>query len=246
MAVVATGFFDGVHLGHRLIIDTLLEQACKRREQSVVVTFWPHPRLVLGKETDKLKLLNSLEEKRTRLLSLGVDRVEVLDFDRRFSALTACQYLREYVKARMGGTAIVVGYDNRLGSDQQSDERLAEIAARLGLDSIYVGKSQDFSEAAISSTRIREALSCGDIAGANSMLGYSYGLDCEQDGCIPHMLHPVDSHKIIPAQGKYNIALDGASGRVLCRLEVSNCLQLRQNVDLSRLDKRCRISFLSE
>ena len=107
MAVVATGFFDGVHLGHRLVIDTLLRAAHERGEQSVVVTFWPHPRTVLQKDARELRLLNSLQEKRAILSALGVDRVEVVDFSREFRMLTAEQYLREWVIGRLGGTAAI-------------------------------------------------------------------------------------------------------------------------------------------
>ena len=91
MAVVATGFFDGVHLGHRLVIDTLLRAAHERGEQSVVVTFWPHPRTVLQKDARELRLLSSLQEKRDILSAMGVERVEVVDFSRDFRSLTAEQ-----------------------------------------------------------------------------------------------------------------------------------------------------------
>ncbi len=133
MAVVATGFFDGVHLGHRLVIDTLLRAAHERGEQSVVVTFWPHPRTVLQKDARELRLLNSLQEKRAILSALGVDRVEVVDFSREFRMLTAEQYLREWVIGRLGGTAIVLGYDNRMGSDGLQHDAIVPLAQSLGL-----------------------------------------------------------------------------------------------------------------
>ena len=133
MAVVATGFFDGVHLGHRLVIDTLLRAAHERGEQSVVVTFWPHPRTVLQKDARELRLLNSLQEKRAILSALGVDRVEVVDFSREFRMLTAEQYLREWVIGRLGGTAVVLGYDNRMGSDGLQHDAIVPLAQSLGL-----------------------------------------------------------------------------------------------------------------
>ena len=133
MAVVATGFFDGVHLGHRLVIDTLLRAAHERGEQSVVVTFWPHPRTVLQKDARELRLLNSLQEKRAILSALGVDLVEVVDFSREFRMLTAEQYLREWVIGRLGGTAVVLGYDNRMGSDGLQHDAIVPLAQSLGL-----------------------------------------------------------------------------------------------------------------
>ena len=134
MAVVATGFFDGVHLGHRLVIDTLLRAARERGEQSVVVTFWPHPRTVLQKDARELRLLSSLAEKKDILHGLGVDRVEVVTFSRDFSRLTAEEYLRDWVRERLGGTAVVLGYDNRMGSDGLSHDAIAPLAQSLGLD----------------------------------------------------------------------------------------------------------------
>ncbi|MDO5442187.1 MAG: bifunctional riboflavin kinase/FMN adenylyltransferase [Bacteroidia bacterium] len=138
MAVIATGFFDGVHLGHRLVIDTLLSAARERGEQSVIVTFWPHPRTVLQDDARSLRLLTSLNEKKELLTAMGVDRVEVLDFSREFSRLTAEQYLRDYVSGRFGGSAIVLGYDNRFGSDRLGSAGIASLASSLGIDVINV------------------------------------------------------------------------------------------------------------
>ena len=139
MAVVATGFFDGVHLGHRLVIDTLLRAAHERGEQSVIVTFWPHPRTVLQKDARELRLLSSLQEKRAMLSELGVDRVEVVPFSREFRSMTAEQYLRDFVKGRLGGTAVVLGYDNRMGSDGLPHDAIVPLAQSLGLDVVECG-----------------------------------------------------------------------------------------------------------
>jgi riboflavin kinase/FMN adenylyltransferase len=136
MAVVATGFFDGVHLGHRLVIDTLLRAARERGEQSVIVTFWPHPRTVLQKDARELRLLSSLHEKREMLAGLGVDRVEVVPFSREFRSMTAEQYLRDFVTGRLGGTAVVLGYDNRMGSDGLRHDAIVPLAQSLGLEVI--------------------------------------------------------------------------------------------------------------
>ena len=134
--VVATGFFDGVHLGHREVIGQLVASAKARGEESAVITFWPHPRMVLRKDARGLRLLSSLTEKKEMLLSLGVDRVEVLDFTREFAALTMEAFLREYVMGLCSGTAVLLGYDNRMGSDCSSPEDLVAVASSLGLDVI--------------------------------------------------------------------------------------------------------------
>ena len=117
MAVVATGFFDGVHLGHRRVIETLVSSARKRGEEAIVVTFAQHPRAVLQQDAHTLRLLCSSEEKVSLLRDLGVDRVETLPFDRTFARLTAEQYLRDVLRDRLGATLLILGYDNRLGSD---------------------------------------------------------------------------------------------------------------------------------
>ena len=175
MAVVATGFFDGVHLGHRLVIDTLFRAARERGEQSVIVTFWPHPRTVLQKDARDLRLLTSLSEKKTMLSELGVDRVEVVPFTRDFSRLTAEEYLREWVVGRLGGTAVVLGYDNRMGSDGLSHDAIVPLAHSLGLDVIEC-EAVSPNGKAISSTKIRAALERGEVEEAEAMLGYRYGL----------------------------------------------------------------------
>ena len=177
--IATTGFFDGVHLGHRLVIERLVSLARERGDESLVVTFWPHPRAVLQDGARELRLLNSLEEKKELLRALGVDRVEVLDFTRSFAALTAEQYLREILRDRFGVTTLLMGYDNRLGSDRLTAASLKPIAGGMGMELMELSPlSFRPSEASgeISSTQIRAALEEGDITSAAEMLGYGYAL----------------------------------------------------------------------
>ena len=169
--IATTGFFDGVHRGHRLVIERLVSLARERGDESLIVTFWPHPRAVLQDGARELRLLNTLEEKKELLADLGVSRVEVLDFSRSFAALSAEQYLREVLRDRFGVTTLLVGYDNRLGSDRLTAGALAPIAAEMGLELIELPPFQT-----ISSTKIRKHLEEGDIASATEMLGYGYSL----------------------------------------------------------------------
>ena len=134
--IATTGFFDGVHLGHRLVIERLVSLARERGDESRVVTFWPHPRAVLQDGARELRLLNTLEEKKELLRGLGVDRVEVLDFTRSFAALTAEQYLREILRDRFGVTTLLMGYDNRLGSDRLTAASLKPLASSIGIELI--------------------------------------------------------------------------------------------------------------
>lgn len=174
MAVVATGFFDGVHLGHRRVISALVSSARERAEEAIVVTFATHPRAVLQQDARTLRLLSSPAEKAAMLKSLGVDRVEVLDFTRDFSRMEAEEYLRDIVRDRLGGTAVLLGYDNRLGSDQLSPEQLRPLAGRLGMDVVIVPPACLDGDIIVSSTKIRVALSEGRVGDAAAMLGYEY------------------------------------------------------------------------
>ncbi len=174
--VIATGFFDGVHLGHRFVIDRLVRAARDRGDESMVVTFWPHPRNVLQDDARNLRLLTSLQEKTGILKSLGVDHVEVLPFTRSFSRLTTEEYFKEYVIGRFGGKAVLIGYDNRVGSDLLSPDQIEKVAVESGLDVIRTDSISVPGGIVVSSTKIREALSSGDVEAAAGMLGYDYSL----------------------------------------------------------------------
>ena len=178
MAVIATGFFDGVHIGHRLVIETLVNEARRRGEESLVLTFWPHPRIVLQDDAMGLRLLNTPSEKIALLKGLGIDRVEQLEFSREFSEMGAEQYLREVVIGRYGGTAILLGYDNRIGHDSLTPVQTADLASSLGLDVIRAEKVSAVG-IAVSSTKIRNALKAGDVETASIYLCYDYCLSGE-------------------------------------------------------------------
>ena len=183
--IATTGFFDGVHLGHRLVIERLVSLAHERGDESLVVTFWPHPRAVLQDGARELRLLNSLEEKKELLRNLGVDRVEVLDFTRSFAALTAEQYLRDILRDRFGVTTLLMGYDNRLGSDRLTADKLRPKASAMEMELIEL---EPFGQGGhrfadvhpslthISSTVIRKSLEEGKVETAAEMLGYGYAL----------------------------------------------------------------------
>ena len=173
--VVATGFFDGVHVGHRLVIEQLVKAAAACGDESMVVTFWPHPRNVLQKEARTLRLLTSLSEKKDLLLGLGVDRVEIMPFTKDFSHMTTREYLRELMD-RFGAKAILIGYDNRMGCDADGADQVAAVAHDLGLEVIRTQMVPSEQGYAVSSTKIRERLEAGDVKAASAMLGYDYTL----------------------------------------------------------------------
>lgn len=221
MAVVATGFFDGVHIGHRMVVETLVSEARKRGEESLVLTFWPHPRIVLAQDAMGLRLLNTPGEKISHLKDLGVDRVVQLEFTREFSRMGTEQYLREIVKERFGGSAILLGYDNRIGHDSLTPAQTADIASSLGLDVIRAEKVSAVG-IAVSSTKIRTALNAGDVETASSYLCYDYSLS----GTVVHgkklgrtigfptaNMEVDEPLKLVPATGVYlsRVEIEGKS-----------------------------------
>ena len=173
MAVIATGFFDGVHPGHRLVIDTLVAEARRRNEEAIVVTFWPHPRTVLQKDARDFRILTSSEEKTALLKDAGATDVRVLQFSRDFAALTAAQYLK-YLMLEYGASCVVLGYDTRFGSDVQGAGVIAHIASTLGLDAVIAPEWRMPDGSPMSSTRIRTTLQSGDVALASEMMGRPY------------------------------------------------------------------------
>ena len=213
--IATTGFFDGVHTGHRLVIERLVSLARQRGDESLVVTFWPHPRAVLQDGARELRLLTTLEEKKAMLAALGVDRVEVLDFSRSFAALTAEQYLRDILRTRLGVTTLLVGYDNRLGSDCLTAPALVPLAQSIGIELIELPSLSFRAESRnleVSSTKIRRALQEGRIEEATSMLGYGYSLTGvvvagnrmgRTIGFPTANLRLYEPLKLIPARGVY-------------------------------------------
>lgn len=176
MAVAATGFFDGVHLGHRSVIETLLKTASRRGEQSLIVTFWPHPRTVLRDGSRDLRLLCSLDEKMERLRGCGVDRVEMIPFSQDFASFTAADYLG-FLAREYSVTAIVLGHDNRFGSDALSTAQIAQLAQSMGITPYIVPALPGTEEGSVvSSTLIRRTLVSGDVAAAAELLGYRYAI----------------------------------------------------------------------
>ena len=220
--VIATGFFDGVHLGHRLVLEKLLSIARERGDESMVVTFWPHPRNVLQDDARNLRLLTSLSEKKDLLKGLGIDRVEVLPFTRAFSRLTTREYLEEYVKGRFGGKAILLGYDNRIGSDLLGPDEIEKVAVEVGLDVVRTGCLGTPNGKVVSSTKIREAIAAGDVESAAGMLGYNYSLTGvvvagnrlgRTIGLPTANMRLYEPLKLLPGNGVYSVEVESL-GRV--------------------------------
>ncbi len=176
MVVAATGFFDGVHLGHRAIIEQLCSVARAQKKRSAIVTFWPHPRAILQQDAFALRLLNSLDEKKEIIKSLGVDETFVIPFSREFSKLTSKEFMQQYLIKEYNISGLIIGYDHKLGQDiYQTQRELIDTANSLGIETFIIGEVL-LEERSISSTKIRNTLLEGGVIEASKMLGYFYSL----------------------------------------------------------------------
>lgn len=166
---VTVGFFDGVHLGHRRVLQSLISMG----DCPTVVTFWPHPRTVLGQDAGELRLLGSLQEKEELLREQGVEKIVTIPFTTEFASLTAEQFVDTYLIGRLHCKSLVLGYDNRLGSDGLDTARIAELCRSKGMQVTVVPPVQ-VEGITVSSTRIRRAIAEGDLSLAEKMLGRSF------------------------------------------------------------------------
>jgi len=180
-AVVTSGTFDGVHLGHQRILGRLRQVADAVGGPAVVITYWPHPRLVLGPppahpERLDLELLNTLPEREAHLAAHGVDYLLVVPFTREFAEWTSEQYIQELLLKTVGAKHLVIGYDHRFGKNREGGfDYLSAHADRYGL-SVEEIPRHEVDAVGVSSTRIRRALRAGDAAAAARALGYAYPL----------------------------------------------------------------------
>jgi riboflavin kinase/FMN adenylyltransferase len=177
MVVAATGFFDGVHRGHRSVIERVLTYSKESGVSSGIITFWPHPRAVLQQDARMFRILTTLDEKVKKIKDSGIDNVQVLNFDREFARQSSEEFFN-FIVREYGVKHLIMGYDHRVGSDtERSQDEIVEIAESAGLATEVVGPLIDERGVVASSSKIRKALSIGSIEDANEMLGYMYGLN---------------------------------------------------------------------
>lgn len=175
--VATIGSFDGVHLGHRALLDRLTAEARARGGESIVLTFDPHPRITLGR-SEGLHLLTSLDEKICLLERIGVDNVVVIPFDKAFSALSGRDFVERYLLGCLGIEVLVAGYDHRFGHDRIACEELE----RLGLAVVRVDEQQ-VGGVHVSSTTIRRLMEAGDFAEAERLLGHTIRHSAPIEAC---------------------------------------------------------------
>ncbi len=174
--VATTGTFDGVHLGHKKILTALSEAGKKRGIPSVLVTFWPHPRLVLFPDDPQLKLLSSPEEKYDLLASIGIDFLLVIPFSKEFSRMSSLEFVRDLLVQQLKAIHLVMGYDHHFGRNREGSIANMKEFGVLYNFSVEEVPALNIAEVSISSSKIRSLLEEGSIPLANSFLGYSYSL----------------------------------------------------------------------
>jgi riboflavin kinase/FMN adenylyltransferase len=216
-AVATIGTFDGVHFGHRKIISRLVETARVTGGETVILTFFPHPRLIIDPENQDLKMINTIKEKAEILESLGVDHLIITPFTRDFSNLSPDEYINKVLVDTIGIKHIIVGYDHRFGKDRKGCmDDLIHAGKIQGFDVEEIPE-QDIHDVAVSSTQIRKALLSGDVALAATYLGYHFSLHgrvIKGDkigrtiGFPTANLFVEESYKLIPADGIYAVTVD--------------------------------------
>ncbi|WP_373513001.1 bifunctional riboflavin kinase/FAD synthetase [Persicitalea sp.] len=213
-AVVTSGTFDGVHQGHRKILSRLSEAAAQRRGETVVLTFWPHPRMVVSEDSHGLQLLSTIEEKTELFRELEIDHLIISPFTRAFSELSPTEFIQQVLVDRIGTKRFVIGYDHRFGRNREgSFEFLQKVAPDFGFEVEEISR-QDIDELAISSTRIRNALLRGDVQEASDLLGRPYqfsGVVVKGKQLGRTLGYPTanidvkENYKLIPANGVYAV-----------------------------------------
>ena len=209
--IVTIGTFDGVHYGHQQIIKKLVVTAKKEKKKSVLLTFFPHPRMVLQKDV-YLELINTIEERAKLLEKTGLDYLIIHPFNKEFSRLNALDFVRTVLVSQLNTSKLVIGYDHHFGKNREGNiEQLTEYSHLYDF-SVEEIPAQDIDDVSISSTKIRKALASGNLKTANNYLGYPFMLNGTvvngkqlggKIGFPTANIHIKESYKLIPKTGVY-------------------------------------------
>jgi len=216
-AVVTIGTFDGVHLGHQKIIKKLVEEAKKNDGESVILTFFPHPRMILNPEDHQVKMINTMLEKAKLLQDLGVNHLIITPFTRDFSNQSPQDYIKDVLVGQIGMKSIVIGYDHRFGKDRKGS--FAELQEFNKIYNYQINEipEEDIKNLAVSSTRIRKSLAKGDVDDANELMGHPFvlcGKVIKGDQIGRTLGYPTanlfveENYKLIPSDGIYAVTVE--------------------------------------
>ncbi|MFY0654238.1 MAG: bifunctional riboflavin kinase/FAD synthetase [Cyclobacteriaceae bacterium] len=216
-AIVTSGTFDGVHVGHRKILDGIREQAHGAAYNSVVLTFWPHPRFVVNPNEKALKLLSTFEEKVQLLREANIDYLIKIPFTKEFSKLTSEEFIQKVLIDKIGTKKLVIGYDHHFGKNREgSFDYLQENASRFGFEIQEIPR-QDVDHVGVSSTKVRNALLEGKVYIASEYLGRPYQISGKVVsgnnlgtglGFPTANIKLQDDYKLIPGNGVYAVKVE--------------------------------------
>ncbi len=209
--IVTIGTFDGVHIGHQKIIEKLVHEAKSSEKKSVLLTFFPHPRMVLQKDVS-IKLINTIDERAQHLEKLGLDYLIIHPFSKEFSRLTALDFVRDVLVNRLNISKLIIGYDHHFGKNREGNiEQLTEYSHLYDF-TVEEIPAQDIDEVSVSSTKIRKALANGQLKTANNYLGYNFSLTGKvvngkqlggKIGFPTANIDVFEEYKLIPKTGVY-------------------------------------------
>lgn len=247
-AVVTSGTFDGVHVGHQKIFDRLREISSRHSGQTVVLTYWPHPRLVLHPEDETLRLLNTFEEKAELLREQGIQHLIRIPFTKEFSHLSSEDFIRKIIVDTIGTRKLVIGYDHHFGKNREgSFEQLKLNGPKYGFDVEEIPR-QDVDHVGVSSTKIRKALEEGDIETATHFLGKPYALTgrvVAGDKLGRLIGYPTANieiemkHKLVPMDGIYAVTVKHEHDRYKGMFYIGNRPTIngtKQNIEVNLFD----------
>ncbi len=210
--IVTIGTFDGVHLGHQAIFNKMKEDAQKVKGYTVVITFYPHPRIVLGLDSEDLRFINTQAKKINRIEEAGIDFLVIIPFNKEFAALSSKEFITDFVVKKVKPIKIVTGFDHHFGKDREgSFELLVEMGEQFGFEVEKINALL-VNDVKVSSTRIRNLLESGKIKVANTFLGYEYSITGKvvKGQSIGHgigfptaNIEVSDEYKLIAAVGVY-------------------------------------------
>lgn len=219
-AIVTIGTFDGVHFGHQKIIKQLVQKAKADNGESVILTFFPHPRMIIDPENQDLKMINTINEKAEILNRLGVDHLIITPFTRDFSNQLPEDYIKNILVDNIGTKHIIIGYDHRFGKDRSGNLNVLKTAGTHFGFTVEEIMEQDIHDVAVSSTKIRQALLAGDVELANDYLGYPFsifGRVIKGDkigrtiGFPTANIFVEEIYKLIPGDGIYAVTVEMSS-----------------------------------
>lgn len=208
---VTIGTFDGVHYGHQKIIEKVVFEAQKAHKKSVVLTFFPHPRMVLQKDAS-VKLINTIDERAQLLEKIGLDYLIIHPFSKEFSRMTSLEFVRDILVNQLNISKLIIGYDHHFGKNREGNiTQLTEYSHLYGFKVEEI-PAQDIDDVSVSSTKIRRALDAGNLKTANHYLGYHFMITGTvvngkklggKIGYPTANIHVEESYKLIPKTGVY-------------------------------------------